>query len=91
MQAGECGWMSPYNLTHSNRGIFFWPGTTTQSICACLLEISEETLSYGTGGLCARYNRVHSVFLREPFFVDSLNGAVLGKNRSIKTDLQAFL
>ncbi len=35
--------------------------------------------------------RVYNAFLHEPFFVDSLNRAVLGKNRSIKTVSETFL
>jgi hypothetical protein len=61
------------------------PGIATESICAGLLGILKEILSDGTGGLYARYSQVHNVFLHEPFFVDSLNGAVLEENRSIKT------
>ncbi len=74
-----------YNLTHSKRCIFFLPGIATQSICGDLLGILKEILSYGTGGLYAKHGRGYSVFLHEPFFVDSLNWAVLGENRSIKT------
>jgi hypothetical protein len=67
------------------------------------LEIIKEILSYGIGGLFtllnsktiylgyARHGRGYSVFLHEPFFVDSLNWAVLGENRSIKTVSKAFL
>jgi hypothetical protein len=67
-----------YNLTHSKRRIFFLPGIATQSICADLLGILKEILAYGIGGLYARHGRVYSVVLHEPFFVDSLNRAVLG-------------
>jgi len=41
------------------------------------LEILEEILSYGIGGLYARYGRGYNVFLHEPFFVESLNTPVL--------------
>jgi hypothetical protein len=54
------------------------PGIATQSICADLLEILEEILVYGIGGLYARHGQVYNVFLHEPFFIDSLNRAVLG-------------
>ena len=55
------------------------------------MEILKESLSYGTGGLYARHNRVYNVFLHEPFFVDSLNSAVLEENRLIKIYLETFL
>jgi hypothetical protein len=67
------------------------PDIATQSICVDLLGILKEILSYGIGGLYARYGRGYSVFLHEPFFVDSLNWAVLGENRSIKTVSETFL
>jgi hypothetical protein len=67
------------------------PGIATQSICADLLGILKEILAYGIGGLYARHGRVYSVVLHEPFFVDSLNWAVLGENRSIKTVSKTFL
>ena len=38
----------------------------------------------------ARHNREYNVFLREPFFVDSLNRAVFEENRSIRTDSETF-
>ncbi|MEE8480936.1 MAG: hypothetical protein V3T59_06825 [Desulfobacterales bacterium] len=69
--------------------IFFLPGIATQSICADILGILEEILSYGIGGVftplnsmtiqagCARHGRVYNVFLHEPFFVDFLNRVVL--------------
>jgi len=71
--------------------MFSLPGIATQSICAGLLGTLKEILSYGIGGLYARHSRVYSVFLHEPFFVDSLNWAVLEENCSIKTILKAFL
>ncbi len=67
------------------------PGIATQSICADLLGILKEILSYGIGGLYARHGRVYNVFLHEPFFVDSLNRAVLEENLSIKTVSETFL
>jgi len=67
------------------------PGIATESICVDLLGILEEILSYGIGGLYARHGRGYSVFLHEPFFVDSLNWAVLGENRSIKNVSKTFL
>jgi hypothetical protein len=67
------------------------PGIAIQSICVDLLGILKEILSYGIGGLYARHNPVYNVFLHEPFFVDSLNRAVLEQNRSIKTVLETFL
>jgi len=54
------------------------PGIATQSISADFLGILKEILSYGIGGLPARHGRVYNVFLYEPFFVDSINKAVLG-------------
>ena len=60
--------MCPYNLTHSDRGIFSLPGRATQSICADLLGILKEILSYGNGGLYARHGRGYNVFLHVPFF-----------------------
>jgi len=57
-------------------GITAYPAT--QSICADLLGILKEILSYGIGGLYARHGRVYNVFLHEPFLVDSVNKAVLG-------------
>jgi hypothetical protein len=44
------------------------PGRATQSICDDLLEILEEILSYGIGGLYARHGRGYNVFVHEPFF-----------------------
>jgi hypothetical protein len=67
------------------------PGIATQPICADLLGILKEILAYGIGGLYARHGRVNNVFLHEPFFVDSLNRAVLEENRSIKTVSETFL
>jgi hypothetical protein len=55
------------------------------------LEILEGILSYGIGELYARHGRGYNVFLHEPFFVDSLNRAVLEENRSIKTVSETFL
>jgi hypothetical protein len=49
-----------------------------QSICADLLEILKEILSYGIGALYARHGRGYGIFLHEPFSIDSLNRAVLG-------------
>ena len=40
----------------ANRCIFSLPDTATQSICADLLEILTEILSYGTGGLFTPLN-----------------------------------
>jgi len=50
-----------------------------------LLGILEEILSYGIGGLYASHGWGYSVFLHEPFFVESHNGTVLRENRWIKT------
>jgi hypothetical protein len=51
----------------------------------------KEILAYGIVGLYERRGRVYNVFLYEPFFVDSLNRAVLEENRSIKTASEPFL
>jgi hypothetical protein len=51
----------------------------------------KEIVFDGIGGLYARHGRGKSVFWRAPFFVESLNWAVLGKNWSIKSVLEAFL
>jgi hypothetical protein len=67
------------------------PGIATQSTGAGLLGILKEILAYGTYELYAKHNRVYNVFLRVPFFVDSLKRAVLEENRLIKTDLETFL
>jgi hypothetical protein len=58
----SANYLSTLNLARSNRCIFSLPGIATQSICADLLEILREILSYGTGGLYARHNRVYNVF-----------------------------
>ena len=67
------------------------PDIATQSIYVDLLGILEEILFYGIGGLYAKHNSLYNVFLHEPFFVDSLNRAILEENRSIKTDSETFL
>ena len=38
------------------------------AICDDLLEILEEILSYGIGGLYARHGRGYNVLVHEPFF-----------------------
>jgi hypothetical protein len=67
------------------------PGKATQSTGADLLGILKEIPAYGICGLYAKHNRVYNVFLHEPFFVESLNRAVLEENRAVKADLETFL
>ena len=52
---------------------------------------TKGILAYGICGLYAKYNLVYNVFLLGPFFVESLNRAVLAENRSFKADLETFL
>jgi len=70
---------------------FSLPGIAIQSTGASLLGILKEIFAYGIYELYAKHNRVYNVFLHEPFFVESLNRAVLEENQSIKANLETFL
>jgi hypothetical protein len=63
--------------------------STKLPLCGMLYHAGTNHIHIG--GLYARHGRVYNVFFHEPFFVDSLNRAVLEENRSIKTVSETFL
>jgi hypothetical protein len=67
------------------------PDIAIRSICAGLLEISKEIPSYGIGELYAKHGRGYNAFWREPFFSESLNGAVLTENQPINANFETLL